>query len=136
MGISGDQQDPFEYHETFTEGGTDLYRFSSYMENIIEWLRVSRPNQSFCFTMDNLNVHKHPVVLDMIEDAGHRIVFRAPHWSCDGAIEYVFNTIHVKLQMCERQLKTVQDLVLELDDIIFGMVDSSFYRYFKHVGFQ
>ena len=36
MGISGDQQDPFEYHETFTEGGTDLYRFSRYMENIIE----------------------------------------------------------------------------------------------------
>lgn len=45
--------------------------------------------------MDNLNIHKQPMILDMIEDAGHRGVFCAPYWSCDGAIEYVFNTIHV-----------------------------------------
>ncbi|KAL7530091.1 hypothetical protein ACHAXR_003304 [Thalassiosira sp. AJA248-18] len=78
----------------------------------------------------------HPVILDLIEDAGHRLVFRAPYWSCDdGAIEYVFNTIHVKLQMNDGGVTTVDDLINEIDDIIFGMVDSSFYPYFQHVGF-
>ena len=85
--------------------------------------------------MDNLNIHKHPMIWDMIEDAGYRVVFRAPYWSCDGAIEYVFSTIHVKLQMCETNVSTVDDLILELDDIIFGMVDTSFYCYFQHVEF-
>jgi len=135
MGISGDQQDPFEFHQTFSEGGTNQYRFFCFMEDFIAWLVLNRPNQQFCFTMDNLNLHKHPMIRDMIDEAGHRVVFRAPYWSCDGAIEYVFNTIHVKLQMCETNVSTVDDLILELDDIIFGMVDGSFYRYFEHVGF-
>jgi len=64
-------------------------------------LDLNRPGLEFCLTMDNLNIHKHPAVLDLIDDAGHKIVFRAPYWSCDGAIEYVFNTIHVKLQMAD-----------------------------------
>ncbi|KAL7526315.1 hypothetical protein ACHAXR_001422 [Thalassiosira sp. AJA248-18] len=136
MGISGDQQDPFEFHQLFSEGGgTDLWRFFRYMEDFIAWLDVNRPNQTFCFTMDNLNIHKHPVILDLIEDAGHRLVFRAPYWSCDGAIEYVFNTIHVKLQMNDGGVTSVDDLINEIDDIIFEMVDSSFYPYFQHVGF-
>lgn len=48
--------------------------------------------------MDILNIHKHPMILDIIEDAGHHIIFSVPYWSCDSAIEYVFNPIHVKLQ--------------------------------------
>ena len=136
MGISGDAQDPFEFHQMFSEGGTDLWRFFCFMEDFIEWLDLNRPNETFCFTMDNLNIHKHPLILDMIEDAGHRIVFRAPYWSCDGPIEYVFNTIHVKLQMNDTGVKTTAALEKEIDDIIFGMVDASFYPYFRHVGFS
>ena len=106
------------------------------MEDFIGWLDLNRPNETFCFTMDNLNIHKHPLILDMIEDAGHRIVFHAPYWSCDGPIEYVFNTIHVKLQMNDTGVKTTAALEKEIDDIIFGMVDASFYPYFRHVGFS
>lgn len=135
MGISGDQQDPFEFHRMFAEGGTDLTRFYTYMEEFIEWLDLNRPGSEFCFTMDNLNIHKHPAVLDLIDDAGHKIVFRAPYWSCDGAIEYVFNTIHVKLQMADNGVSTTDELIAEIDDIIFDMVDHSFYPYFHHVGF-
>ena len=120
----------------FSEGGTDLWRFFYFIEDFIEWLDLNRPNKTFCFTMDNLNVHKHPLILDMIEDAGHRIVFRAPYWSCDGPIEYVFNTIHVKLLMNDTGVKTTAALEKEIDDIIFGMVDASFYPYFRHVGFS
>ena len=135
MGISGDEQDPFEFHQMFSEGGTDLPRFYNFMEEFIQWLPLNRPGQSFCFTMDNLNIHKHPAVLDLIEDSGHRVVFRAPYWSCDGAIEYVFNTIQVKLKIADNGVITPDDLINEIDDIIFHMVDHSFYPYFRHVGF-
>ena len=135
MGISGDSQDPFEFHKLITEGGTDLWRFYCFMEDFIEWLSMNRQNEQFCFTMDNLNIHKHPVILDLIEQAGHRVVFRAPYWSCDGPIEYVFNTIHVHLQMTEAPMNDIEDLKTELDDIIFRLVDASFNRYFRHVGF-
>ena len=86
--------------------------------------------------MDNLNIHKHPLILDLIDDAGHRIVFRAPYWSCDGATEYVFITIRVKLQMNDNGVETTDDLINEIDDIIFHMVDHSFYPYFYMLAFH
>ena len=136
MGISGDKRDPFEFHRMFSEGGTDQWRFFCFMEDFIGWLAVNRQNQSFCFTMDNLNIHKHAMILDLIEDGGHRVVFRAPYWSCDGPIEYVFNTIHVKLQMEDDGPSDGDTLMQKLDDIIFVMVDASFYPYVRHVEFQ
>ena len=75
------------------------------------------------------------MILDLIEEGGHPIVFRAPYWSCNGPIEYVFNTIHVKLQMDDDGAVTdLDELMQKLDDIIFVMVDASFYPYFYHVG--
>ena len=134
MGVSGDELDPFEYHNLYT-GSLNTWRFYCYMEDFIEWLDVNRPNQTFCFTMDNLNIHKHPIILDLINNSGHRVVFRAPYWSCDGAIEYVFNTIHVKLQMSDTICDSEAHLIAEIDDIIFHMVDATFTPYFRHVGF-
>lgn len=136
MGISGDDIDPFEFHQQFSEGGTDLWRFYCFMRDFIDWLATNRPGRTFCFTMDNLNVHKHPSVLNLIENAGHRVVFRAPYWSCDGPIEYVFNTIHTLLQMDDEGVKTLQELMLKIDDLIFDMVETSFRPYFVHVGFN
>ena len=133
MGISGDIQDPFEFHQMFSEGGTDLYRFYTFMEEFIDWLALNHPGQTFCFTMDILNIHKHPLVLDLIENSGHRIVFHAPYWSCDGAIEYVLNTIQVKLKIADHGAETADDLINEIDDIIFDMVDQSFHPYFCHM---
>ena len=66
--------------------------------------------------MDNLNIHKHAMILDLIEDGGHRVVFRAPYWSCDGLIEYVFNTIHVKLQMEDDGPSDGDTLMQKLDE--------------------
>ena len=60
--------------------------------------------------MDNLNIHKHPNILDLIYDVSHKLVFRAPYWSCDGAIKYLFNTIHVKLLMNDSSIAIVEDL--------------------------
>jgi hypothetical protein len=134
MGISGDEADPFEFHNLYV-GSLNTWRFYTFMEDFIQWLTLNRPGQTFCFTMDNLNINKHPIVRELIDTSGHRVVYRAPYWSCDGPIEYVFNTIHVKLQMRDTDLTNVDGLIAELDDIIFDMVDGSFYPYFRHVGF-
>ncbi|EJK52676.1 hypothetical protein THAOC_28026 [Thalassiosira oceanica] len=133
LGVSGDDQNPFAFHRTHV-GGVNTYRFYLYMRDFIGWLDVNRPNEFFCFTMDNLNIHKHPLIIDLIEDAGHRVVYRAPYWSCDGAIEYVFNTIHYFLQMGDG-VDGVDELEDRLDDIIFDLTQASFRRYFEHVGF-
>ena len=91
MAISGDERvgEAFSFHRCFTEGGTNLWRFFNYMQDLMDWLDINRPGRSFLFTMDNLNLHRHPVTTNLIYARGHRIVFRAPYWSCDGAIEYV-----------------------------------------------
>ena len=137
MGLCGDENDPFEFHQQFDKGGTGLYRFYCYMSDSIDYLDVNRPGVSYCFTMDNLNIHKNPIITDLIEGAGHRVVYRAPYWSCDGAVEYVFNTIHTSLQMSNEitGASTLDDLRDKLDDIIFCMVTTSFRPYFVHVGF-
>lgn len=135
MAISGDGNNSYEFHQQFTEGGTDLWRFFCFMRDLIADLQVNFPGVSFCFTMDNLNIHKHPAVLDEIESHGHRVVYRAPYWSCDDAIEYVFNTIHTFLEMDDSvHMENVDDLVNRIDLIIAGL--PSFRRYFLHVGFQ
>ena len=107
------------------------------MRDFIAYLNVNRPGVNYCFTMDNLNIHKNPIIMDLIEVAGHRIFYRAPYWLCDGAIEYVFNTIHTKLQMSNEIMgaTTLDDLRDKLDDIIFHMSTTSFRPSFVHVGF-
>jgi hypothetical protein len=98
----------------------------------IGWMLIGPGDLSF-FTMDNLNIHKHPVILDVIHVREHRVIFRASYWSCDGAIEYVFNTLQTWLQMDVYGVDTVFDLVNKINTIIGGL--PSFKRYFLHVGF-
>lgn len=81
------------------------------MSDLIDFLEENYPKRGFLFTMDNLNIHKHPIILNLIEDSGHRIVFRAPYWSCDGSIEYAFNTIHTILEMSGDKMENVNALV-------------------------
>ncbi len=80
----------------------------------------------------NLNIHKHPVILDLIHVREYRVIFREPYWSCDGAIEYVFNTLQTRLQLDVYGVDTVF-LVNKINTIIGGL--PLFKRYFLHVGF-
>jgi hypothetical protein len=74
------------------------------------------------------------MVLNLITaGAGHRYLFRAPYWSVDGPIEYVFNTIHTHLLLFFTQIHDLDQLANTLDEIIDGM--GGFERYFFHVGF-
>jgi len=71
MGISGDEQNPFEFSKQYSSGGNNCWQFYNYMAAFIEWLNTNRPGRACCFTMDNLNIHKSPIILDLVEDAGH-----------------------------------------------------------------
>jgi hypothetical protein len=135
MAILGDEINVYSFHRMYSRGGTDLYRFYCFVRDLIQDLVQMFPNRSFCFTMDNLNFHRHLIILDLIGNAGHRIVYRAPYWSCDGAIEYVFNTIHTELEMEDGvAMENVEDLENKINIIVGGL--PGFRRYFLNVGFK
>ncbi len=101
----------------------------AFFRRVIDWLAIDHPGNSFCFTMDNLNTHKNPMVLSLITGEGHRYPFRAPYWFVDGLIEYVFNTIQTHL-LSFFYLDQHENC---LNKIINDM--GGFERYFFHVGF-
>lgn len=80
--------------EIWEEGTMKFFRFCNFVCRVIISLGNDHLGCSFCFIMDNLNNHHNFAVLQMIHDAGHWYVFPVPYWSCNGDIEYVFNTIH------------------------------------------
>ena len=135
MAISGDEHvgQAFSFHRCYTEGNTDLWRFYHFINDLCNWLAVHCPGRQFLFTMDNLNLHRHPIVQNSIHASGHCIVFRAPYWSCDGVIEYVFNTIQTMLQMDPEGVEEVHGLVNKINGIIGDM--TSFKPYFMDILF-
>lgn len=137
MGISADPAINMCWHDLWpqSEGGTNLYRAYRFFERIIDWLDVHHPGRVFCFTMDNLNIHSHPALLNLITSRGHRYLFRAPYWSVDGPMEYVFNAIHVKLLLFFRQIEDLDQLGNALDQIIGQLSPAGFLAFFSHVGF-
>ena len=106
---------------------------STFFDRVMDRLDNDHPGRSFVFTMDNLNVHHSDLLLQRIEDRGHRYLFRAPYWSVDGPMEYVFNSIHVFLLMYFRSVEDLDELDNRLNTIIAGM--GNFVEYFLHVGF-
>lgn len=131
--ISGDGDDPMRWHVDWIGEGTTVERFLAFMEMIVGDLADRYPGRSFCFTMDNLNVHKNPAVVNAILNNGHRFVFRAPYYAVDGAIEYVFNTIHTGLLSYYNTITTMDELS-NATALIFGNIPT-FVPYFQHVGF-
>ena len=83
--------------------------------------------------MDNLNVHKNHAVVMEIMNQGYRLVFCAPYWEVDGAIEYVFNTIHTGLLSYYNQIAIMEELA-NATALIYGNIPI-FTPYFAHIGF-
>ena len=50
--------------------------------------------------------------------AGHRVVFCAPYYPVDGAIEYIFNVIQCALRIQLREIVTTEDFIEKLRHII------------------
>jgi hypothetical protein len=136
MAISGDERDghSFLFHKCYTKGGMDLLRFFDFMLELCDWLAANCPGHQFLFTMDNLNIHKHPMIIHLIYSRGHCVVFCAPYWSsCDGFIENVFNTLQTRLQSDHIGDDDEFSLVIKINNIIGSI--PSFKQYFLHIGF-
>ena len=98
--------------------GVQMYRVYSFFDRVTQWLNQNHPGRMFCFTMDNLNIHHSPVITDLITNRGHRYLYRAPYWSVDGPMEYIFGTIHVHLHLpTYYYYKEVENLV-QLENIL------------------
>jgi hypothetical protein len=145
MAITGDAATPHQHArrwvDMWTEGGTDVHRFLALIDQIIADIGPAVPGgRRRCFTMDNLTAHRHPLVLQAILGAGHRIVFRAPYWSVDGTIEYLFNTLEGGLAVSLYRLYdpdpavAMENLKRELRRLI--RLPADYVAYFEHVGFR
>ena len=134
LGISGDDAIASRWVNTWSGEGTTLFRFSTFLDEVLNDLDVRFPGRVFCFVMDNLNTHKHPHIVGMIHNRGHRLIYRAPYYAIDGAIEYVFNTLHSLLEVMYNRISNMQDLETAVEDCIRSM--TTFVPYFKHVGFK
>ena len=71
LAISGCDNVALRWLETWTGEGTTLNCFYDFVERIINDLNDRLPDRVFTFTMDNLNVHKNPMVMGLILNGGH-----------------------------------------------------------------
>ena len=135
MEISADPQYNMEWHKCWPqeEGGTNLYLVYTLFDRTMDQLDVDRPGRSCCFTMDNLNIHHSQMLLQVVEDRGHRYLFQSPYWSVDGLMEYFFSTVHVFLLTYFRSIRNIEELENRLDVIIAQL--GFFLEYFLHVWF-
>ena len=70
------------------------------------------------------------LVAQLIQNAGHRLLFRAPYYAVDGPIEYMFNTLQQGLTHALYRVTNGQELIPELLALIGVIPD--FIRYFTH----
>jgi hypothetical protein len=113
--------------------GTTVDMFFNFVLGIVEEIGPGTPENRRCFTMDNLQAHKHPLLRQLIYAHGHLCVYRAPYYPIDGAIEYFFNTLQQYLTLMLYRINTSEDLIYFTSTFIDSRVN--FVPYFIHVGF-
>lgn len=64
--MAADGNDAMRWMETWTGEGTTIIRFLHFICQICDTLEEQHPQRSFCFTIDNLNVHKNAMVIHEI----------------------------------------------------------------------
>ena len=113
--------------------GPSALDFLEFVERILGDIGPGTAQRRRCFTFDNLTAHTNQAVVYAILAAGHRVVFRAPYYPVDGAIEYVFNSIQQQLTYRVHDILTEVDLEDGVRAIIGAMIN--FVNYFYNVGF-
>jgi hypothetical protein len=135
LAVSGGQ-DGLRWLE-FTKENANLLTVSDFIERILNEIGDADPENGIprrCFTMDNLVVHHHQIIAQMIFARGHRLAFRAPYYPVDGPIEYVFNTIQQALTQRLYLIVNHQHLYNHVHAIV-GSIEN-FAPYFHNVGFR
>jgi hypothetical protein len=72
------------------------------------------------------------MIIHLIYSRGHHVVFCAPYWSCDGSIEYDFNTLQTRLQLDHIGVDDEFALVNKINQIIRSI--PTFNQYLLYVG--
>ena len=132
MAISGDNTGN-RWLDCKLRSGTDIPMFGSFIRRIVNSIPPGNNQRRRCFIMDNLNVHRNPYIRQIVEGAGHRLIFRAPYYPMDGPIEYVFHTIEQALSIefnYSHDNTNVRDM---LRTTLMGI--GSFEPYFVHCGY-
>ena len=133
-GEDGDDENPSRrWSHTWVDGGTTVARMLAFVQQILDDIGPANHGNFFVFTMDNLNAHKNQAVVALIHAYGHGVVYRAPYWAVDAAIEFVFNSLQAYLRAELHQIRNGNDLLAVLHESIQTMVDFS--NYFRNVGF-
>ena len=83
----------------WTDGGTTTVKFVDFIQRILNDIGPGTPQRWRCFTIDNLDSHQNLLVQQIIHNAGHRILFRAPYHPVDEPIEYTFNHMQMSLTL-------------------------------------
>ena len=137
LAISGEdpnnENDARRWLDVWLSGGTTVNRMLTVVRRILDDIGPAMPGRFYVFTMDNLTSHHNPAVIALIQNAGHGVVFRAPYWPVDGAIEYVFNSLQTLLRAKMYEIHTSEDLIASIHEAIQGI--NSFVNYFINVGF-
>ncbi len=120
MAISADDNYNMEWHDIQKqeEVGTAVYKVYTFFKRVCDDLNIDHPERQFCFTMDNLNIHHSPIITGIVLGQVHRILIRAPYWSVDGPMEYIFNSIHIFLLMFYNEVYDLDEPEVTLDCII------------------
>ena len=61
------------------------------------------------------------------------VVYRAPYWAVDGAIEFIFNTLQSLMRARSYEINNDTDLIAAIYESIQSI--DSFASYFENVGF-
>ena len=134
MAIAGHPGPNNWYAEFEQRPRTDIITFANFIQAVLNRIGPAGPQNCRCFTMDNLLAYKHPVVLQMILNAGHRFVFHAPYYPVDGPIEYLFNVIAGKLLRDMHLVRNDVDLCNQMWVAINSF--ENFVGFFEEVEFQ
>ena len=129
--ICGDLNDPMRWHVDWIGQGTTVEIFLAFVERILRDLEERYLGRSLCITMDNLNVHYNPAVVNSILNGGHCLGFCTPYYAVNRAIEYVFNIIHTGLLSYYNELSTM-DKLSNTTALIFNSIPT-FTPYFVHM---
>lgn len=133
MAISGDQNDGMRHLLMEQRAGTGNAEFAAFIQDVLNIIGPGNAFRRRCFIMDNLVSHHSAVIRQMIVNAGHRLVFRAPYYPVDGPIEFVFNTVEQKLTDYQYTIVEGNGLRQAVQTIVAGM--NRFDDYFVHCGY-
>lgn len=117
----------------YEDGGTSIQRFVAFIQQILNDIGPGVPGNRRCFMMDNLSAHHDALVQQMINNAGHYLVYRAPYWPQDGPIEYFFNYVEGILMTERYEIHTPAQLEGHINHIF--ATTTNFVNWFNHCGF-